>query len=1135
MSDQLEFLLLGKPLIRKKKVSLAQHLPLKGQALLYYLATTGRPSSRSSLAGLLWGDMPEETARANLRLTLSRVRKALDDDLATSRATVDLKPGYGLDITDFFRLVEGDKKPRESIPEAISLYRGDFLDDFDVSDTLEFENWMLGERVRLRQEALDLFYRLSRHAGDAGDFEAGIAAARHLLHLEPWHEEGHRQLMWLLASTGQRSGALAQYEACRTLLQEELGIEPGIETTQLYEAIKQDQFRTQAQAPVRATPSSPPQRHNLPAQLTPFIGRVSELAQLVERLAQPSNRLMTIVGEGGAGKSRLALAAAERVIDAFPDGVWFVPLIGLARARSGENEGEHVEAQIAVAIAAAMDLAFSGPEDPIAQLRQFLRERRCLLILDNFEGLSAGGGLVLDLLASAPGVSVLITSREPLHAQAEYIFRLEGLPVPQSGANVHLEVFDSLLLFAERAERAGGPKSLSGEAKDQAASICRFVGGSPLGIELAAAWTRWLTLPEILESLQANFAEIESLSRDAPERHRSLRAVFEYSWQLLSPEEQLLLAQLSIFRGGFGLTAVTKVAAVAPSILFSLVDKSLVYRSEQGYFYLHDVVRQFAGKKLDEMAVDRSALADRHARYYLAFVGQQAAALNGPAAQNTVRDVQANYDNIIQAWRWASGSVLITELNRALPGLLNYWNGAGLIREAERLFSETLNRLQILEDNEEQHRLRSRLLAALLVERSHVLIDLGQIDEALSDAAGGRALAEKAGEQALVAASLLQKGSALFYRSHFGEAEDAYTSALEQLHDLPEPTLRGAILRGLAAVVWRRGDYDHAQLLADRSREQYRAANDVRGEARTDYLLGIICHYRQSHQEAQSILERALALARDLQDRRLEMGAYATLGQIANYTGQFERALSYFEREEILCRELGNRYQWCVNRSNLGDTKANMGDFSGARACYDEAISLVQDLKARDVESNLLAHRGMLSYQQGAHKAGEQDCRRALDLALQSGARREEAFARLFLAHNLLAQQRLQEAKAMYEASLYAWEEMDDTMRALTARAGLARVALTQDDTPTALQHLTPILAHLETGTLDGANDPIWIFLTAYETLHAAKDRRAQQILDAGRQFLLNRAGQLLTSETRRAFLTNIPSHRTLRALHTAL
>ncbi|MEJ5199114.1 MAG: BTAD domain-containing putative transcriptional regulator, partial [Anaerolineae bacterium] len=268
----------------------------KAPAVLCYLAVTGRVQFRLVLAGLLWGDLPEQDACANLRKVLSNLRDLVGEHLIITPHTVafNRESAYWLDVEAF--LERADKDTSRQV-EAAELYKGDFLDGFYLRHAPAFEEWVLGQRERLHQAALQVFQALAGHFADSGEYGRAIEYTRRLLDLDPWREEAHRLMMRLLARSGQHSAALAQYEACRRLLRKELGVEPTDETTALYRRIRT---------------IGAPRRHNLPLPVTSFIGRETELAQVAAWLSRPECRLLTILGPGGVGKTRLALQAALR-------------------------------------------------------------------------------------------------------------------------------------------------------------------------------------------------------------------------------------------------------------------------------------------------------------------------------------------------------------------------------------------------------------------------------------------------------------------------------------------------------------------------------------------------------------------------------------------------------------------------------------------------------------------------------------------------------------------------------------------------------------------------------------------------------------------------------------------------------
>ncbi|MBV7339944.1 hypothetical protein KFU94_69400 [Chloroflexi bacterium TSY] len=548
MSGKLELRLLGNPEIHLDGKPLSGFRSGKAQALLYYLVITRRAHQRSTLSGLFWGDTTDQYARRNLNRTLSNLRQLVGDHLTITRQTIafDVESAYWLDL-DAFESV--DPNPDDMV-QAVALYRGDFLEGFYVQDAPEFEQWVLTERARLRELVLHALHTLSEYRAAQGDLPQAIEAIRQILNVEPWREEAHRQLMLFLAQNGQRSAALTQFETCRQALAEELVVEPDPATIDLVERIRAGEFTTAGgnktqitdkipepnnesvpsppQTTLRSVPQSPISNlqslpHNLPVQPTPFVGREQELTDIIARLRDPDCRLLTLIGSGGIGKTRLAIEAAQRLVDDerhkafFANGIYFVALQPLNAA-----------SDIASTTAEAINLRFYGDASPEQQLLNFLRTKQMLLVLDNFEHLLEGADLISDILATAARVTVLVTSREELGLQEAWFHPIAGMSFPKTDADVEMlkAKFDAIQLFDQRARRAHATFSLAEEQK-QVAHICRVVDGMPLGIELAAAWTRTLSCWEILSEIEQSLDFLSTSLRNVPERHRSLRALFE--------------------------------------------------------------------------------------------------------------------------------------------------------------------------------------------------------------------------------------------------------------------------------------------------------------------------------------------------------------------------------------------------------------------------------------------------------------------------------------------------------------------------------------------------------------------------------------------------------------------------------
>ncbi|MCX7681846.1 MAG: winged helix-turn-helix domain-containing protein, partial [Anaerolineae bacterium] len=686
--------------------------------LAYLVMHAGRPIPRESLADLLWPERPRTEALHALRQTLNRVRRALGEQKGAPRflhvtpqsIEFDAASDYRLDVDSFTTLIAAVRRhPHRrltacrscirQLTEAAALYHGELLHGFHL-ESVPFQEWLVIERESLHRQAMEIFYHLANYHAQQEEYAQAQHYARRQLEAEPWREEAHRQLMAALAAGGQRSAALAQYAACYRILAEELGVEPEEETQWLYEHIRTGIF----------PPAAPP--HNLPAPLTRFIGREAELERIAELLNTPGCRLLTLTGPGGVGKTSLALAAGRQAVPHFPDGAWFVPLTDV-RAEARET----LHDTLAAAIAVAMAISFSGTESPKAQLLRVLRPKEALLILDGFEHLLPGVGLILELLTRAPKVSALVTSRERLNAQAEHVVQVAGLPLPLEDDIPAAANYDSVRLFLERA----GAPAASAHDLAQIVQICRSVGGLPLAIELAAAWAEHLSPDEIVAKLRQGLDILSATRQDIPARHRSIRAVLESSWHLLAEAEQRLLAQLSVFRGDFDRAAILAVTGAQPATLIGLVHKSLVQRSGPDRYTLHTLVRQFAAEKL-LLIPSLADASDRHSAYYLTFVGQRTPALLGNEPQTAMAEVEAEFTNIRQAWQWAVERLAsgarpaphIAGLAESVRGLACFYTSKGLNQEGEHAFRNAVEAVRAVVQAQERQSLQAGELAASL-------------------------------------------------------------------------------------------------------------------------------------------------------------------------------------------------------------------------------------------------------------------------------------------------------------------------------------------------------------------------------------------------------------------------------------
>lgn len=633
----------------------------KTQGLLVYLALNcERPQPREVLTALFWPEESDSNGRNNLRQSIYQLRRLLGDSedsaepfLLVNRQTIQFnaESDYEIDVSDFLRAIE-----EKDLETAVSHYQGELLPGF-TCDSAPFEDWLRQEREQLNRLALEAMFDVTQNHLGNGRYQEAQAAAQQQLKFDPWREPAHRQLMQALALSGNRNGAIRQYELGREMLWEELGIEPAPETTALYEEIQAGRY-----SPVSSGESIRPPvkvQHNLPVETTPFIGREPEINQLHQLLRQDNHRLVSITGPGGMGKTRLALAAAVELVEQYADGVYFVDLASVS-----EVEG------IPQAIATALD--YQAPkrnQDLWEQLLASLGPRHLLLILDNLEHLLAGAELVNDILKSCPRIGMLVTSRERLKLAGETRFELGGMDFPETLSPADAMAYSAVQLFVESGRRVRSTFSLTERNVADVARVCQLVEGMPLGLVLAAAWLEMLSTAEIAAEVADCLYFLEADLVDLPQRQRSVRAVFERSWQMMPPEEQAVLAKLSVFSGGFTREAAEAVADANLRLLLALVNKSLLHRQpESGRFAIHELLRQFAALKRQERA-DKGDIFLAHCRYFAGLLGRETEKAINMYPMHLPRKQLADRENILRAWTYAvkhGESAVLAEMVRGI-------------------------------------------------------------------------------------------------------------------------------------------------------------------------------------------------------------------------------------------------------------------------------------------------------------------------------------------------------------------------------------------------------------------------------------------------------------------------------------
>jgi predicted ATPase/DNA-binding SARP family transcriptional activator len=898
----------------------------KVRALLAYLAVEAdRAHTREALIGLLWPDFTEETARHNLRQALFNLRLALGDHMAKppylliSRHSIQLnrESDYWLDIAQFNQMFEAWDKNRGqaspdsslSIPplqEMVDVYRDEFLHHFYVADSTPFEDWMALNRERLRQQMMEALTCLVNALELRADFPAARRYAARQLELDAWREEAHYQLMRLLALDGQRSAALAQYEKCKRVLAEELGVEPSAETRDLYEQIRLDTLKPKDE-PHTQLPVAP--IHNLPISLTPFFGRDQELRDLSRLISDPDCRCITLVGAGGIGKTRLALQAADRHRHKFAEGSVFIPLAPVGS----------VEAVIPT-IANAIQFAFYGPRDPKLQLFNYLRDKHMLLVLDNVEHLLAESPdgvtiveLLVEILQKVAGIKMLVTSREALNLQGEWLLEIQGLPCPKKGQEDNLDEYSAVALFVQRARRARPEWVLNEEDKNGVVRICNLVGGMPLALEIAATWAKVLSPAEIAFEIEKSLDFLQTEMRDVPERHKSMLAVFDHSWQTLSMAQKQVLRRLSVFRGGFDRRAAERVTGASLQVLSSLMTRSLLRRMMNGRYDIHELIQQYANSKLAEDPEELRAVQERHSLYYLSLLEEKNSTLRSREQQATLDELTREIDNIRAAWDWSVSNQKFLTLHQVSFTLCYIFALHNWFTEGEATFWKTSQALEAhLQTTGQNDPLQKIDLHAMLAHCGYFRLRLGKAEEAYAILAPSAAFLHLRTSTEPVAAiySLWYLGSACLQLGRLTEAQESLLESQTLSRKYGESWFQALADEFLGGLARGEGTYSLAQSYLTEALNYFRQLGDPMMTSHVLSDLGHIMQVLGDLDQAQKLLQEGLELARELDYCQFGVGiALDGLGQVAYMRGDYEKARALFLESASLFQQIGDTHR----------------------------------------------------------------------------------------------------------------------------------------------------------------------------------------------------------------------------------
>ena len=951
----------------------------KERALLIYLAleqgtahppTTARPTqprfhTRSALAGLLWPDEPEAKARRHLSTSLLHLRNAIGDRTADAdrangqsfllveNQALSINPAASLWLDALalrasLAAIDAHEHPRlhtcahctDQYRQAVDLYGGPFLDDFEVESDL-FEEWRLGQQAHFAQLALDACAQLSACYVAQGQIQRAIAMARRQLHLEPTYEEAHRTLMQLLAQSGQRSAALAQYDTLTQILMDELGVPPAPETDMLYDAIVAGEIGGQSRSQpfglrtntefegetAEVTGQSQSEDHitDPPAMISEIIGRAVEVNQLSELLKGHNGRLITLVGPPGVGKTTLAIEIARQLHHRFRNGTRFISLAVLSQPE-----------KIASLLVTALGIRDISRKPNDIKLFEFLRHKEILLVLDNFEQIISAAPLVAKLLTECPKIRILVTSRERLQLLAEKCYEVPPL-TPESAID----------LFTLRAQTVDVEFTPDREVKSIIRKICGELDYLPLAIELSASQSDLFAPQQLLTRLRKQKLDLMNRGfHDRPERQRTLRNAIRYSYELLDEQEKHLLRVLGGFVGGFELEAV-RAFGFQENSLRLLLDKSLVNREglkvDRIRFSLLETVREFACEEL-ERSGEMASVLERHLHFYAEQAEKIECKLVSDEYIRWLELLDSDYGNYRIALATAA-KLENTELQLRLASALRlYWHWRALISEGRSYLFQALQMTKQLEPDGTTAKayFTAGYLAYLQADRSEALEALSKSAEiyrylqnvdklALILAWQGKAQLALGEYQA--ALESIEESETLFRLSNTDEAKQGLPFALHvkgyiksavgdlnAARDLSEESLSLYRLqndqKGIAQLLYRMGhldllshNYESAYARFVESLATYQKSEDQLTTAAIHYFLGYILRRRNRYMESVLHLGKALQLYNCIGNTGSVVGTLTELAKVASRQNQFLRAARLFAKAGALRDEIQEN-QW---------------------------------------------------------------------------------------------------------------------------------------------------------------------------------------------------------------------------------
>ncbi len=910
--------------LRLDDETLTDFVSQKTVALFIYLLLHPREHPRDVLAELFWSETSGEQALKNLRTVLSNLQKRLSDYLEVTRQSISIcqpeaiwcdakafEERLGLVDTRHKQPISPARQ-RQKLAEAIALYQGDFLMGLKTDNAPQLDQWVSLERERLQRHFSQALYQLMNLCAMQGDFVVGLEIGQRLITLEPFWEDAYRLQMNLSVQVGNRPAAVQLYDSLYELLQTELDTEPEQETTDLVERIKNNQ--------VRLSPSPQTLSSNLPSFSGHYIP-VPKWVEGVETWLDDSHcRLLTLLGIGGVGKTRLAHYVAQRRIHEYRDGVFYVALESLT--------GPEFVPQAVINA-----LNFAQVDEMQTQQAAFLddlREKHLLLVLDNFEHVLGAADWVLQILSECPYIQILVTSREQLHLAQEHIFTITGLPFAQNN-----ETEPAIQLFATAASRIN-PNFDIQQSLPMVARICQLVEGLPLGILIAAGWVQFLTPEQIVQRIEDSLDFLALTRRDLPGRHQGVKALLNSTWETLSQVDRDILMALAVFPSHFDLDAATAIASTNLSTLISLVSKSLMSTDGSGRYQLHELLRRFTFQKAAEIGRVQAARQAHHT-YYQRWIDKLHAAFLPSHEQFTAIDRE--YHNLWY-FDWLNREAqyqYILHLAKILP---DYWIARGIhVQEGVELLRQALPSAS------------GWLRANACVRFGRLLTQTGEFQEARKVLEEGLTLSQQEGDYILEALALSELkrvvselGDLALAQEHLLKMVDLYNNhaPIQDVVALREIFSRA--YTNLSVVYLQSGQLEDAKHYGHLGLQKHREAKDRVGEALSLNTLGIIALDQRHYELAREYFEAALAIANAIHHHRHQTIFSGNLAEVFHRIGDFHGAFRQYRDVFQKAHRINNRKTMLNVLEQLANVALDLGQPEEAARYLGAALTLRETL-----------------------------------------------------------------------------------------------------------------------------------------------------------------------------------------------